>query len=90
MEVKWQSLAVKYAKALYKSLSNRTGARRQNCPSSVSCLTFRSNDPSMLTQTNDKYTQLILSNRKIFPIASRVNRCIIHNFGEIATEMETL
>ena len=45
MEVKRQYLAVKYAKARYKSPSNRT------------------NDPGMLNQTNDKYTQLILSNR---------------------------
>ena len=56
MEVKRRSLDVKYAKALYKSLSNRTCKRRQNCPSSVSCLISRLNDPSMLNQTNNKYT----------------------------------
>jgi hypothetical protein len=30
MEVKRQSLAVKYARDLYKSLSNRTGAKKED------------------------------------------------------------
>ena len=56
MEVKRQSLAVKFAKALYKSLSNRTGANEDKIVHhKVSCLVSRLNDLSMLSQTNDGY-----------------------------------
>ena len=54
MEVKRQSLAVKFAKALYKSLSNRTGANEDKKLSIISFLLIsRLNDLS-LNQTNDR------------------------------------